>query len=833
MTADVPAFAAPTEANLDPFRVVLEAAPMGIAIGRPGGEIVFVNDTMCRLLGRPREEISVATFVDAAHPDQKLKVRVRLRSLESGEFETFVRETRFVHPDGTVVNARFHVAAVRNPEGAVAYLVAHAEDITENVRVEAALATSEDRFRAAGEASLDSLVMMDAIRDEQGRVVDFVISAANEKAAALFGVPVVDLVGKQVSAHFPAGYEDELLAKYADVLESGEPRTLEYPARHPRVKAGWIREQIVPLDDGVVMTSSDITEQKRAELALRESDERLKALLQHAIDVVCIVDAGGFIRYASPAVEHVLGYTTEEFLDRHPFDLLHPEDLSTWIDQWQDLPTGADTRFTFEVRALHRDGGYRWTEVHFRDLRHDPRIGGYVVHFHDVSRRKDAQQALLHQSLHDGLTGLPNRALLLDRLAHAFDRSARTDVGVAILFLDIDHFKMINDAHGHAIGDALLRGVAERLRTAVRPADTVARLGGDEFVVCCEEIEDVAAADAMADRVRDVFAEPFDVQGQAISVGTSIGIALATPETETPEEVVRNADTAMYVAKARGRDRAVLYDDALRRRVLDHLDTEAGLREALARGQLVVHWQPCFDLVTGAIVALEALVRWQHEDRGLLLPGEFLGAASIAGLDARLGAFVLEEACGQFAAWNRVDLAPPLLWLNLSASQLTWSGTTEHVRAVLHAHAIDAARVGFDVAEPALAEVDRARRASAELAALRELGCPIAIDDFGTGHASPLAVRRYGITHVKLDRALVQTTSDDDPMVPALMSLAKMLGVMVLAEGVETDDQLDRIRRAGCAAATGNLLAPAMPAAELTEWLRRAPEPRHAPDAPA
>jgi diguanylate cyclase (GGDEF)-like protein/PAS domain S-box-containing protein len=824
MTVDLPA-AAPFP-DPDPgdtsaaFRLVFETSPVGIAIGAPGGDIVYVNETMCRLLGRPRDEITVGSFVEAAHPDHKLGVRVRLRSLEAGEFETFVRETRFRHPDGTVVNARFHVSATRHADGSIAYLVAHAEDITDRRRTEAALAQSEHRFRAASEASLDSLVLMEAVRDDGGTIVDFLITAANENAARLFGVPTGTLVGQRVSRHFPAGYEDELLRKYVGVVESGLPVTAEYRVAHPRVRATWLREQIVKVDDGVALTSSDISDQKTTELALRENDERFRALLLHAVDVVCIVDPGGVIRFASPAVERVLGYTPEVFVTLHPLDLVHPDDLEPALEQWRSIGTDVDRRFTFEVRARHADGGDRWMEVSLHDLRDDPGIAGFVVHFHDVTDRRGAQQALLHQTLHDGLTGLPNRALLLDRLAHALDRALRRESGVGVLFLDVDHFKAVNDSIGHAGGDALLREVAGRLRATVRPEDTVARLGGDEFVIICEEITDPEAAVLMADRVREAFGSPFHPDGHEVSVATSIGVAIADADTESPESALRDADTAMYVAKARGRDRAVVYDDALRRRVLDHRDTEAGLREALERGELVVHWQPAFDLASDGIASMEALVRWQHEARGLLLPGEFLGAAAIAGLDAPLGTFVLEEACAHLAGWIDEGIAPDTIWLNLSPSQLTWAGTVERVRAILARYDIPPARVGFDIAERAIAEIDRARRASAELAGLRELGCPIAIDDFGTGHASPLAVRRYGITHVKLDRSLVQTTSDADPMLPALMSLARMLGVAVLAEGVETAEQLDRIRRAGCEAATGNHLAAATGLVEASARLR-------------
>ncbi len=805
----------------EPIGPLLDRAPVGIAIGRTDGRIIYVNEMMCRILGRDRDDITVATFVEAAHPDHQLRVRVRLRSIESGRFRTFVRETHFRRPDGSVVNVRFHVSATHNDDGSIAEIIAHAEDITASRQIEAALTASEDRFRAASEASLDALILMQAVRDDEGRVVDFMITDANENAGRLFAHSVIELIGHRVSAHYPSGDEARLHAKYLTVLESGEPMTLETEVVDSRVRARWIREQIVKVDDGVALTLSDISVAKEAEIALRENEERYDALLKHAVDVVCIADAGGFIRYVSPAIERVLGYTLEDFTATHPFDILHPDDVSDWLEQWHDLVGAGDARASIEMRARHADGRYRWMEITIRDLRDEPRIGGFVVHFHDVSDRHEAQQALVHRSMHDGLTGLPNRGLFVDRLGHALDRRLRNDTVVAVLFLDLDHFKTINDSLGHAVGDALLREVGERLRSALRPADTVARFGGDEFVICCEELTDADAAVQTAERIRAVFATPFRAEGQEIATGTSIGIALATDEGSSPEALLRNADAAMYVAKARGRDQVRLYDDALRQRLVEHLDTESGLRAALTAGDIVLHWQPVFRLDgRGPICGVEALVRWNHHERGLLLPADFLGAAALAGLDAPLGAFVLDAACEQLAAWDASGIAPPILWLNLSATQLAWSGTVDRVRETLDRHAIPAARLGFDVAELAIAEIDRARRAGAELAELRDLGCSIALDDFGTGHASPLAVRRYGITHVKLDRSIVQTGASDDPMVPALLSLAAMLGVEVVAEGVETAQQLDRLRRAGCRAAAGNFLAPAMPGADLTELLR-------------
>ncbi len=337
MTIDHPSFEPPSATPrmlhaADPFALVFERSPVGVAIGRPGGEIVYVNDMMCELLGTKREDVTVGSFIDAAHPEHKPRVKRRLRSLENG--------------------------------------------VTENRRTEAALQASEDRFRAASEASLDSLVLMDAVRDESGAIVDFVIRVANENAATLFGVPVERMLDKHVSAHFPPEHRDKLLRNYRRVVETGKPRRVEYPIDHPRVSARWIREQLVKVDDGVALTCSDITDQKDAELSLRESEERFRSLLRHAVDVVCIIDAGGFVRYASPAVEHVLGYDIETFCATHPFELVHPDDLAGCIEQWNSLDGKFDARFTSEVRALHSDGAWRWMELSVRDLRHEPTING-------------------------------------------------------------------------------------------------------------------------------------------------------------------------------------------------------------------------------------------------------------------------------------------------------------------------------------------------------------------------------------------------------------------------------------------------------------------------
>ena len=808
--------AAPLRA--DPFRVAFEDAPVGVAIAHAEEGLVYVNRAMSDLLGRGRDEINAATYIEATHPDDRDATEARVNALLAGETDTYVSETRLVHPDGEVVWARIHVAATRDRAGTITYVVAHAEDVSEQRRTEHALHASEDRFRAASEASLDAFVILEACRDLHGAVADFRLTDANQHVRELFGRPREKLLGKLVSEHFPAGYEERLLDRYVRVLESGIPETGEYPVSNPDVRASWLREQIVPIGDGIAITWSNVSELKETELALRESEARFRTLLRNSTDVVMIVDDESVIQYASPAVESVLGYAPETFREMNPFDLLHPDDRRAWVESWASLARAPKGGFTFEARALHADGGYRWFEATFRNVTEEPTLAGHLVHFHDITERHRAQDALVHKALHDDLTGLPNRVLLTDRLGHALNRVERSpDTLVAVLFLDLDRFKQVNDAHGHAVGDALLVEVGERLRAAVRPADTVARLGGDEFVVVCEDLVTDAEAVMLADRVLEDLRAPFAPRDHDVKIGASIGIALSGRGAETPEALLRDADAAMYVAKGHGRGRLEVYDDGLRMRLLQRLDTESDLHRAVDGGQLLLHWQPTFSLATDATVGVEALVRWTHPDRGLLLPGEFLDVAADAGLDNRVADWVLEAACAQARQWRNPGaddgIAAPVVWVNVSSQQLVRADFLQQVATALATAGISARDLGFELPESALIDADRIPEAAHNLTALADLGCRLAIDDYGSGYSSLGSLRRYSIDTLKIDAAMIDRP-DGTEIVSAVASLAGVFGIDLTAKGVETAEQLDRLARAGCTAASGYLLGRPKPAPE-------------------
>ena len=435
--------------------------------------------------------------------------------------------------------------------------------------------------------------------------------------------------------------------------------------------------------------------------------------------------------------------------------------------------------------------------------------------------RAHAREELTRQALHDHLTDLPNRTLFLDRLGQALARLNRSQTTLAVLFLDLDRFKVVNDSLGHHAGDRLLWAVADRLRGVLRPGDTAARLGGDEFTLLCEGLHSAAEAAMIAERVAEAIRRPFQVGATEVVISTSVGIAMASGPDNQPEALLRDADAAMYRAKERGKARYELFDDDMRRRAVERLDTENALRRALERDELQLAYQPDIDLRTGRITGVEALLRWHHPDRGIVLPTAFIGLAEETGLIVPIGAWVLEEACRKAAAWwNLVDpgdddeeghWTPKLtMRVNISARQLSHSGLSELVARALERTGAPPAALCLEITESAL--MDDAESAARTLDELRSLGVRIAIDDFGTGYSSLSYLKRFPVDALKVDQSFISGLGDDpedSAIVQAVINLAHSLGLDAVAEGVETTDQVIVLRELGCDGAQGFHFSPA------------------------
>ncbi len=464
----------------------------------------------------------------------------------------------------------------------------------------------------------------------------------------------------------------------------------------------------------------------------------------------------------------------------------------------------------------------RWFSVRIAPAEIEGAHGAVISHF-DITAMHGLVETLSHQALHDSLTGLPNRSLLIDRLTQALVDAGRRRREVGVAFLDLDHFKRINDSMGHSAGDSILIQVTDRLSSVLRATDTLSRISGDEFVLVWRDLvgtEDVAL---LSQRLMEVFSEPFDVAGQSVEISASVGVAIGGCA-NTCEELLQAADTAMYAAKSQGRNRVRVFNDELRVSLQQRTATEAGLSVALSEGQLVLHYQPVIDLTTGGPVAVEALVRWQHPQEGLLGPNDFIPIAESSGLVVPLGAWALKQACTDMVGLGELTAGLDVA-VNVSTRQLTEPSLLAHVQTALDVSGLEPKRLVLEVTESGVVDDDLA--AAAALDALSSLGVRISIDDFGTGYSSLLYVRRYPISALKVDRAFVSglgVSADDEAICGSVIDLAHALGATSIGEGVETLDQYAALRELGCQQGQGYLWSPGVPVEALPSALARCRE---------
>jgi diguanylate cyclase (GGDEF)-like protein/PAS domain S-box-containing protein len=554
-----------------------------------------------------------------------------------------------------------------------------------------------------------------------------------------------------------------------------------------------------------------VRESKDAALeTARESEERFRSSFEDAMIGMVITTPQGGLQRVNPAFCHMLGRPAEELEQTGWPELTHPDDLAASRAMLQRMLSGGEDRGHAEKRYLHADGHYVWAAIATRLVRDDH---GAPLHFitqiQDVSAQKEAAEALEFQALHDPLTNLPNRTLFNDRLEQALTRGRRTGARVAVVFIDVDRFKVVNDSLGHESGDWLLQQIGARLTQAVRASDAVARFGGDEFVILFDGVADEEMAMKLTDRVRRELVRPFSLEAEEDFFATaSLGVALSSV-TSGAAELVRDADAAMYRAKAGGGARAELFDHAMRDAALERLGTERALRQGLPRDELRLHYQPIFDLASGRIEAVEALVRWERPGHGLVAPGAFIGVAEECGLIPAVGAWVLRAACRQAAAWRAElgDAAPLPVHVNVSARELEQPDLPKIVASALRDAGLDPADLALEITESAL--VERTERPAAVLRAIKATGVRIALDDFGTGYSSLSYLERFPIDELKLDREFVARLdgSGDAPViVGAILAMAHALGLVVVAEGIENGEQADVLRRLGCERAQGYAL---------------------------
>ena len=552
---------------------------------------------------------------------------------------------------------------------------------------------------------------------------------------------------------------------------------------------------------------------------LQRIESKYGPLAEGVPSVAYVYEPGvnGQCLYISPSIERVLGFTQESWIaDGGLWDrLLHPEDADRVISNELDCATSGEA-LVQEYRISRADGRIVWIRDEMTVVRgdSDSELPLFFGVFLDVSDRKRMEAELERLALYDSLTGLPNRALFTDRLAHAIDRRGRTHA-TAVYFLDVDRFKRINDSLGHGAGDDVLREVAARIQRTIRPEDTVARFGGDEFTVLCESVGGVLEAVGVADRLQRELAEPVYAGGAELRLSASIGIAIAEAGDEmTGSRLVEDADAAMYRAKERGGARTELFDMAMRERAVEELSIEQELQSGLERGELRLFYQPIVNLDNGEMVGAEALIRWQHPERGLLTPDKFLPVAEESGLIVQVGSWAVGEACRRLRDWDRRNGhgSPFSLAVNLSARELTHPDVVTTVLNAVRRSALDPHRLTIEVTEStAMADRETGFRALRELSAA---GVRIAIDDFGTGYSSLDHLREMPADILKIDRSFVAgmaANSPDSALVAAAIAMGRALEMQVVAEGIETAEQVADLRELGCPLGQGYLFARPLP----------------------
>lgn len=561
--------------------------------------------------------------------------------------------------------------------------------------------------------------------------------------------------------------------------------------------------------------------------ALRRSEERYALAAAAANDGLWDWDVMNNEIYFSPRWKSLIGYREDEITDKPEewFSRIHPDDLNKTELEIKSMLKGLTTQYYNEHRILHKEGSYRWVLCRALTVRDDSgKVCRIVGSLTDITERKVAEEQLLHGALHDALTGLPNRALFLDRLRHAIRRALRQkDFQYSVLFIDMDRFKFINDSLGHAVGDQLLISVGQRLEECLRPGETIARLGGDEFAVLLEEIKGVDDVENIIERIQKKLSLPFHIAGHEVFTSASIGVAMSTlTDDGSPEHLLRDADIAMYHAKLRGGNNYEVFDRKMHEGVVERLRLETELRRAVEKRDFVIHYQPIVSLEKGRIIGFEALVRWRHHDKGLILPSLFIPIAEETGMITDISQWVLYNACRQIRIWQKHHPSSPPLTMSVNiSSKLFTSHLIKMIKDVIQETSIEPESLILEITENMI--IENPRGATDLLAHLKELKVQLHIDDFGTGYSSLSYLYQFPFDGLKIDRSFMgngEITKENLEIIRAILALAQNLRLKVIAEGVETSEQFRELKRLDCINMQGFLLSRPMESKDIETLIK-------------
>jgi len=795
------------------YRTIVETGHEGIGIFDADLVVRFANTRLGDILGYDAVELVGSSATRLLFAEDIAEIRHLADRGRQGVLEA--SEIRLRHRDGTTVWTLAESSPIPDETGEAQTLVMFT-DVTDRKAAEVALREHEDRLRGLFEHTSVGVVRAG---------LDFTMLEVNPAMCRITGYPAEELVGRSVldiTHPDDRRTNEETIRRVATGVDRWAEVEKRYLHRDGHVVQVNVTVSAVPGPDGapvhLAAIIQDVTEKVAALDALRRSEETLRLLAESAQDLIFRYrfEPEPRIDYASPALETVYGWRLEDFLPgSDPMRSLIGDAQAEAV--MATLGSGHASVAPINVEVAHKDGRKIWSDARVSAIVDETgELVGLQGVVRDVSERKVVEDQVAHQALHDALTGLPNRTLLVDRINQALVRLEREDGVAAVLFLDLDGFKLVNDSLGHAVGDQLLQGVGERLRSAARGMDSVARLGGDEFVVLCENLVDSTEAMTLAERLLEALAAPFDIAGHQLFISASVGVA-TTPVTDV-DAILRDADAAMYQAKKSGRNRCTAFHPGLYEQSSRYLRLASELHGALERGELRVHYQPLLSLASGEVTALEALLRWQHPTDGMLFPEEFIAVAEDTGLIVDIGSWVLAEACLQTARWARSH--PGLsISVNVSPQQIA-DELIGHVETALSASGLSPCQLVLEVTESTVV----ANASVSVLARLRELGVRISVDDFGTGYSSLAQLQELPVDELKIDRAFVQRlagTDADAAVVTSIIDLAHIIGLHAVAEGVETPAQAAAVRSLGCDSGQGYLWSRPVASKSIPALLRR------------
>jgi len=798
------------------LRAIVETSPVAIYTTDREGRITFWNAAAERTFGYTREQAigHLAPFVpEDKHAESR---SIDARALAGEVIDGVEVERR--RADGRPIVIRGSAAPLRDLDERISGILVACVDVTEARRAAGEL----ERHLHFTRALIDAIPNPVYYKDREGRY-----RLHNRAWSELFSGGE-NWIGKTVFDVYPAEIANAHAQRDRALFE--RPSSTIYEQRMPTAQ-GETRQMLynkVSFVDqkgevaGLIGVVTDVTRYKETERALEASEARFRVLTESSLDLISVIEPDGTLRYQSAALRSLLGYDPADVVGRNVFELVHRDDADHFRAALRRIVDTRQSSGPIELRFRHRDGGWRIFEALGTNCLDNPHIRGVVFNSRDVTDRKAIQQRIQHLAYHDNLTGLPNRSLLQDRLGHAIARAERARRKVAVLFIDLDNFKNINDTLGHDVGDELLRQVSRRLSECVRIEDTIARQGGDEFIVLLDSLEDGRAASLVAQKVLNALRPPFPLGASDQHVSASVGIALYPDDGRDAQTLMKNADTAMFHGKSQGKNTYQYFTSQMNVAVKRRMTLESALRRAVMQRDFVLHYQPEINLETGEVVAVEALVRWKTEDSGVVMPGDFIPLAEETGLINDIGEWVLREGCRQAKEWQEQGLPPRRMAVNLSARQFTDRGFLDMVTRVLADTRLDPACLELEITESQV--MRQTEGVITLLNRLSRMGVQLAIDDFGTGYSSLSYLKRLPIQKLKIDQSFIRDITvdpNDTAIVVAIINMARSLDLETIAEGVETAGQLALLRAKGCRIGQGYYFSAPLGSQALYPLLRR------------